>query len=260
MGQRLKTMARHKGVIRFTGTIDGLTYYESKYGPLVRKKAGPSSEQVKKEPAFQRLRENGKEFGNCGKATKLLRSVLMPLLKDARDYQVTARLVKLMTGIKNLDTSSARGERTVGVGITNAAAPDLIVGFDFNKAAPLSKVLKKPYTLNTGTGVIGIAGLKSKQDLDYPKGATHAKITGGWARMDFAATPGNGELILTNHVTLPLNGVLNNAVLTPVSLASGAGTDTDIFVLQIVFFQEVNGVEYSLKNGENNSMGIIGLL
>ncbi len=33
-------MAKNQGAIRFTGTIDGLTYYESKYGPLVRKKAG----------------------------------------------------------------------------------------------------------------------------------------------------------------------------------------------------------------------------
>ncbi len=250
-------MAKHKGVIRFTGTIDGLTYYESKYGPLVRKKAGPSAEQVKKDPAFQRLRENGKEFGNCGKATKTFRAVLMPLLKDARDFQVTPRIIKLMAAIKNLDTLSIRGKRNVGTGIVAPTAKDLIKGFDFNEAAPLHRVLKKPYTVNTGTGVIGITGLKPKQDLDYPKGATHVKITGGWARIDFAATPGKGELILTNQVILPLNGVLNNVVLTPVSLQGGSGKD--IFVLQIVFFQEVNSVEYSLKNGEFNSMGLVEL-
>ncbi len=250
-------MAKHKGVIRFTGTIDGLTYYESKYGPLVRKKAGPSAEQVKKDPAFQRLRENGKEFGNCGKATKTLRAVLMPLLKDARDFQVTPRIIKLMAAIKNLDTLSARGERNVATGILASTAKDLMIGFDFNEAAPLHRVLKKPYTINTATGVISIPGLKPKQDLDYPKGATHAKITGGWARIDFAATPGKGELILTNQVILPLNGVLTNLVLSPVSLHGGMGKD--IFVLQIVFYQEVNGVEYSLKNGEHNAMGIIGI-
>lgn len=250
-------MAKQKAVIRFTGTIDGLTYYESKYGPLVRKKAGPSAEQVKKDPAFQRLRENGKEFGNCGKATKTLRTVLMPLLKDSRDYQVTPRIIKLMAAIKNLDTLSARGERNVGNGIAAPAAKELIKGFDFNEVAPLHRVLKKPYTVNAATGVISIPGMKPKQDLDYPKGATHAKIKGGWARIDFAATPGKGELIFTNQVILPLNVVLNNVVLTPLSLPGGAGKD--IFVLQIVFFQEVNGIEYSLKNGEHNAMGILEL-
>jgi hypothetical protein len=248
-------MARHKGIIRFTGTIDGLTYYETKYGPLVRRKAGPSAEQVKKDPAYQRLRENGKEFGNCGKAVKLLRGVLMPLLKDARDYQVTARIVKMMTQIKNLDSISARGERKVAIGIGSAAAKELLKGFDFNAAAPLSRVLKKTYTVNTTTGVISIPGLKPKQDIDYPKGATHVKFTGGWAKVDFAAAPGQGELILTNQVTLPLNASSTNLLLTPVSLPSGLGVN--IFVLQIVFFQEVNGIEYSLKNGENNAMGVI---
>lgn len=250
-------MARQKGVIKFSGTIDGVTYYETKYGALARKKAGPSSEQVKKTPAFKRVRENCKEFGACGKATKLFRTVLRPLLKDASDFLVTSRLNKLMFAIKNLDSTSSRGGRNVGIGITNPAAKDLIKGFDFNEMAPLQRVLKKPYTLNTATGVISIPGLKPKQDIDCPKGATHTRITGGWVRVDFSSTPGQGELILTNQVTLPLNNVLNNIVLTPGSLPGGTGTD--IFVLQIVFFQEVNGVEYSLKNGEFNAMGVVGL-
>jgi hypothetical protein len=178
-------------------------------------------------------------------------------MKDASDFLVTGRLNKLMFGIKNLDTTSARGERNVATGIIAPAAKDLVKGFDFNLAAPLSRILKKPYTVNTATGVIGIPGLKPKQDIDYPKGATHVKITGGWVKVNFAAIPEQGELILTNQVILPLNGVLNNVVLTPVSLHGGMGKD--IFVLQIVFYQEVNGVEYSLKNGEYNTMGIIDL-
>ncbi len=161
-----------------------------------------------------------------------------------------------MAAIKNLDTISIRGKRNVGTGIMAPTAKDLIKGFDFNEAAPLHQILKKPYTINTATGEISIPGLKPRQDLDYPKGATHAKITGGWARIDFAATPGKGELILTNQVTLPLNAVLNNVTLTPVSLPNGTGKD--IFVLQIVFLQEVNGLEYALKNGEFNAMGIVG--
>ena len=250
-------MAKHKGVIRFTGTIDGLTYYESKYGPLVRKKAGPSAEQVKKDPAFQRLRENGKEFGNCGKATKTLRAVLMPLLKDARDFQVTPRIIKLMAAIKNLDTISIRGKRNVGIGIMAPTAKDLIKGFDFNEAALLYRILKKPHTVNTATGVISIPGMKPKQDLEYPNGATHAKITGGWARIDFSAAPGQGGLIITNQVVMEVNGILNNVVLTPVALHGGTGTD--IFALQIIFYQEINGVQYALKNGEFNAMGIVGI-
>ncbi len=252
-------MARQKGVFKFVGTIDGLTYYNSKFGPLVRRKGGPSREQILYEPSFKRVRENGMEFRSLGMATKLLRSVLRPMMLEASDFQVTSRITKLMSGLKNLDAISVRGERNVGVGITMAGAKDLIKGFDFNNMAKLDRVLKKQATVNINTGVIGIAGLKPKQDIACPKGATHARILGGWVRINFTPAPGEldgkGELIQTNQVVLPLNGVLNNVVLTPVALPGGVGKD--IFVLKIVFFQEVNGVQYELKNGEHNSMGIV---
>jgi hypothetical protein len=248
-------MGTQKGVFKFTGTIDGVTYYESKYGPLVRKKGGPSSEQVKKDPAFIRVRENGKEFGACGRATKLIRSVLRPMMKDASDFLVTGRLNKLMFAIKNLDTTSARGERHVATGIMSAGAKDLVKGFDFNAAAPLRRVLKKPYNVNTGTGVISIPGLVPQRDLDYPTGATHAKITGGWVRINFQDVI--AELIATNQIALPINGVAKNVVLMPVSVPGGTGID--LFVLQILFYQEMNGIQYALKNGEFNAMAIVEL-
>jgi hypothetical protein len=249
-------MATQKGVFKFSGTIDGITYYESKYGALVRKKGGPSREQLKKDPAFKRVRENGREFGGCSKATKLLRAVLRPLMKDASDFLVTGRLNKLMFGIKNLDTTSARGARHVAAGIVAQAAKDLVVGFDFNEMAPLRRVLKKPFTVNTSTGVTSILGLIPQQDLEYPRGATHAQFTGGWVHIDFGT--GLANLVSSNQVVLQLNGVSNNVVLTPVSLP--AGTGTDVFVLQIVFFQEVNGVQYALKHVEFNGMGVVAMI
>jgi hypothetical protein len=255
-GYKTDIMAIQKGVFKFTGTIDGVTYYESKYGALVRKKGGPSSEQVKKHPAFKRVRENGKEFGSCGKATKLLRTTLRPFMKEASDFLVTGRLNKLMFAIKNLDNTSARGERNVATGIKSPQAKDLVNGFDFNEMAPLRRVLKKPYTLNTGTGVITITGLIPQQDLDYPTGATHVRLTGGRARIDFGT--GLSELTGSNQAVLPLSDVLTTVVLTPVSLPGASGTD--MFFLQILFNQEINGISYPLKNGEHNSMCFIDLV
>lgn len=249
-------MARQKGVFKFTGTIDGVTYYDSKYGPLVRKKGGPTTDQVKNDPVFKRVRENAREFGSCSKATKLLRAVLQPMMKDASDFQVTGRLNKLMHAIKNLDNTSARGERNVATGITSPAAKDLVRGFDFNEMAKIDRVLKRPYTVNTSTGMISIPGLNPKEHFVFPASATHTKITGGWVRIDFGT--GLAELVSTNQVSLPLNGVINNVVLTPAALPGGVGGD--IFVLQIIFYQAVNGVQYALKNGEFNSMGVIELV
>ena len=246
-------MAKQKGIFRFTGTIDGLTYYDSKYGPLVRRKGGPTSKQIKTDPKFKRVRENASEFGSCSKATKLLRSVLNPLMHDASDFQVTGRLNKLMHAIKNLDNISERGERSVAVGMSFPTANDLAKDFDFNELAKMNRVLKKPYNVNTSTGVISITGLTPKKNLKYPANATHAKITGAWARIDFGS--GLSELQITNQVRIPLDGSVHNIVLTPSSVPASSGSD--IFVLQIVFLQEINGDTYVMKNGEFNSMAII---
>ena len=89
--------------------------------------------------------------------------------------------------------------------------------------------------------------------MKYPANATHAKITGGWARADFGTNM--AELQLTNQVVIPLDNAAHNIVLTPSSLPGSTGSD--IFVLQIVFLQELNGDTYVLKNGEFNSMAII---
>jgi hypothetical protein len=248
-------MARQQGIIRFTGTIDGLTYYNSKYGPLVRKKGGPTAEQMKEDPAFKRVRENGKEFGECGKVTKLIRSVLRQMLTESSDFLVTSRLNKLMFAIKNLDSISARGERNVAVGILSPRARDLIKGFDFNEGAPLRRILEKPMTANTSTGVMGIPGLIPYQDIDWPTGATHVKMTGGWMKIDFGT--GMAELVLTNKAVIPKNGAGNNIVLTPNSTPSGTGND--FFLIQLLFSQETNGIHYGLKNGEFNAMGIVGV-
>jgi hypothetical protein len=246
-------MARQKGAFKFTGTIDGVTYYNSKYGPLVRKKGGPTAEQVKKDPAFKRVRENGKEFGNCGKATKLLRATLKPMMIEASDFLVTGRMNKLMHALKNLDTTSARGKRTVAKGVSSPQAKNLIKGFDFNQDAPLSRVLKKSIAVSANTGTISVSGLNAKNDMDSPKGATHAKFTGAWLKVDFAKEKAN--IAVSNSVALQLNSTVRSVRLKPKTTPGGKGTD--IFVLQVTFYQEINGLQYSFKDGAYNSMALV---
>ena len=72
-------------------------------------------------------------------------------------------------------------------------------------------------------------------------------------RLDFA----NGvyDLQPSNVVNLPINAAPTNVVLTPAGAPAGAGTD--IFLLQMEFFQEVNAVQYSLKDGAHNSLTVV---
>lgn len=246
-------MARQKGIIKLKGKIGDLSFYKTQDGHLAREKGGVDASRIANDPAFVRTRENGAEFGSSATSGKTLRDALRTMLMTASDNRVTSRLTKLMTDIKNLDTVNARGERTVGTAIALAAAKALLKGFNFNNRAILGSVLFRPYAVDVATGVITLNGLVPINDIVFPGGATHMSIKGAWAKVDFANNI--YEVQLSNIVTVPLDATPNNMVLTPAAAPTLAGTD--LYLLQLEFFQEVNGVQYSLKNGAFNALSIV---
>ena len=246
-------MARQKGIIKLTGKIGDLSFYKSKDGFLAREKGGVEAERIKNDPAFVRTRENGAEFGSSASSGKLLRDTIRTMMQNASDGRVTSRLTKVMTQIKNLDATSARGERNVGVGIATPEAKALLKGFNFNDKAILGSILFNSYSVNTGTGVITISGLVPVNEINTPSGATHITLRGAWAKVDFAT--GESDVQETNVINLPIDATSTNVVLTPAAAPAGAGTD--LYLLMIEFFQEVNGNQYVLKNGAFNALSIV---
>lgn len=246
-------MARQKGIIKLKGKIGDLSFYKTQDGHLAREKGGVDASRIANDPAFVRTRENGAEFGSSATSGKTLRDALRTMLMTASDNRVTSRLTKLMTDIKNLDTVNARGERTVGTAIALAAAKALLKGFNFNNRAILGSVLFRPYAVDVATGVITLNGLVPINDIVFPGGATHMSIKGAWAKVDFANNI--YEVQMSNTVTVPLDAASNNMVLTPAAVPTLAGTD--LYLLQLEFYQEVNGVQYSLKNGAFNALSIV---
>lgn len=246
-------MARQKGLIKLSGKIGDLSFYKTKDGFLAREKGGVEASRIKNDPAFARTRENGAEFGSSASSGKLLRDSIRTMMQNASDSKVVARLTKLMTQIKNLDGTSARGERNVGVGIAVPQAKALLKGFNFNDKAVLGSILYNPYSVNVATGEITLNGLVPINDVSPTPGATHITLRGAWAKVDFAT--GETDVQETNAINLPIDATSTNAVLTPTSAPTGAGTD--IYLLMIEFFQEVNGNQYVLKNGAYNALSIV---
>lgn len=246
-------MAKQIGIIKLKGTIGDLSFYKTKDGHLAREKGGVDAERILNDPSFARTRENNSEFGGSARSGKLTRDNLRPISLNATDGRVVARLTKLMSQIKNLDTTSARGERNVGVAMATAQAKTLLKGFEFNKDALLSSLLFKPWALNTTTGVITIAGLAPALDIIYPEGATHVSLTGAYANINYAT--GVADVKLTNVQNLPITATSSAITLTPTAVP--AGTGAKLFLLKIEFFQLVNNVQYSLKNGAYNALRII---
>ena len=120
-------MARQRSIIKLDGTIGGITFYKSKDGYLAREKGGIPAERIANDPAFQRTRENGAEFGRAGKAGKVLRNSIRQLLQNVNDSRMVSRLTKEMVKVIQMDATNPRGQRNVIDG-----EAELLIGFDLS--------------------------------------------------------------------------------------------------------------------------------
>lgn len=81
-------MARQTGIIKLKGTLGDISFYKSSDGHLARTKGGVDANRIANDPAFQRTRENGSEFGRAGKGGKVIRNAIRVLLQNAKDKRV----------------------------------------------------------------------------------------------------------------------------------------------------------------------------
>ena len=140
-------MAKQDSLIKFKGAIEDLAFFKSRDGYQVRRKSGISGERVLSDPAFQRTRENGAEFGHGGRSAKYLRKSIRSLLLNVSDRRMISRLTQAMMRVVHSDPISGRGERNVLTGDLT-----LLIGFEFNQEAPLEKTLFEVFS-HTMTGL-----------------------------------------------------------------------------------------------------------
>lgn len=241
-------MAKFDGIFEIKGTLQGMSFYKSKDGLLIRKKGGIDKSRIKNDPAFQRTRENGAEFAHNAKMGQLMRKSVANLLSLAKDYRVSSRMSQAMSRIKNLDFDSPRGERKVWIGIESAEGKQLLRGFDFNLNSPFNSVFRAQYVLDTTTGSIEISSFNPATNLSIPQGATHASFSVAVATVDFELENYGTTYSLKENFAL-VDGVLD-LTLTPSEIPGGSGCTFFYFLIE--FFQELNGVQYPLKNNSHN--------
>jgi hypothetical protein len=133
-------MPKQKGLVKFEGTIDGLTFYKNSEGHFVRMAGGVSKTRIMNDPAFARTRENINEFGKNAKAAKFLRDTAGIMVVRAKDARTSNRLMQIFNKIKNMDDVSDRGQRKISIGITQPEGKSLLKNFDFNKNAQLRNI------------------------------------------------------------------------------------------------------------------------
>jgi hypothetical protein len=246
-------MAKQRGMFKVEGTVDEVTFYKSKDGFLIRQKGGVSADRMATDPAFARTRENQKEFARAGKAGKVLRNAVRPLLVNASDRLLVTRLFAEMMKVIKADATSDRGQRNVLDGEL-----ELLERFEFNETGKLSQTLFAPYAASidrvSGALSVAIPAFVPLNMLIAPAEATHFQIVsaGGW--IDF--TSGNNGMSIFSSDVLPIGSDLTAAI--DAAFAAGANSTQPLFLLLgIAFYQEVNGKNYSLKNGAFNALSIV---
>ena len=244
-------MAKLSSLFKFEGTVDDITVVKNT--GVVKRKGGLSKERIASDPKLVRIRENNAEFGMLAAASKTIRDAFGGLSQNIRVQYLTSRLSRVLTRIKNLDPTSARGYRKVAIGIQGAEGKNHLNGFSFNGTKSLTAILQKPYTLDTATGEVSIMGVAPAFDTLGGVGANSVGIKAYWAKIDFET--GQHVVSQTNEVKLALDTTITDVMLTHTTPPTGTGVD--VFVLSVVFYQTVNGVDYLLQNGAHNAADII---
>lgn len=245
-------MARQKGIIKLKGTIGDITFYKTQDGHLAREKGGIDASRIANDPAFQRTRENGSEFGRAGKAGKMLRTALRPLLLNSADGRMVSRLTQAMVKVIQSDLVSVRGLRNVIDG-----EAELLFGFEFNIRGKLGTTLFAPFvaTIDRVAGEIKVdlASFIPANMIAAPSGTTHFKIISGGAEIDFEAET---FVVATSETgILPWDGTAT-APISQVNAVTPASTKPLFLALGVEFYQEINGQMYPLKNGAFNPLSI----
>ena len=246
-------MAKQSGLIKLEGTIGDITFYKSKDGLLARAKGGVDANRIKNDAAFQRTRENGAEFGRAGSAGKVLRLAFRTFLQNCTDSRMVSRLTKEMVAVVKADATNPRGQRNVLDGEL-----EMLEGFDFNIEGKLSSTIFTPYvaTIDRVTGAlqVTIPEFSPGNAIAAPEGATHLRFVSGGASIDFEA--GVFETISSQSADIEITEAPVAAIDLVNQLAANS-VHPLFLVLGIEFFQQVNGVNYALKNGKTNALCIV---
>ncbi|AYZ35873.1 hypothetical protein EGY07_09975 [Chryseobacterium indologenes] len=131
-------MATYESLIKIKGAVGDLVFYNLNGKNVVRKKSGFNKKAFKKNASYEKVRQNSSEFGHCSKMGKIIRKSLDFYIKEAGDTLLYQKFAKLMTEIKDLDTISERGKRTVVNGLTTEKGKKLLKNFQMGKIENIS--------------------------------------------------------------------------------------------------------------------------
>lgn len=178
-------MAKQIGIIKLSGMIDDLVFYEHpEDGALVRAKGYKTGEQLAARESFKLTLDNASEFTHAIKCGQLLRQAFHPLLFPIADGKLSSRMNKVLLEIIQQDKVNNGGERVAYEGDLTQLA-----GFEFNQHLSLKDSLLAPFSIVEAPAenmiqvdIPSFVPQKVVQAAEYVK---NARLISGAAIIDF---------------------------------------------------------------------------
>lgn len=145
-------MAKAKGLLKITGKLGNLVFYELNGKLVVRERYGPSLETQDANPKFRAFQHQSSEFSQVSRASKLLRDGFRSLAHGVADTTYHSRMNEVLNRVKNLDVIHEKGQRTVQAGLETPEGRALLSGFECNRYASLPSEIRKAAKLASSTG------------------------------------------------------------------------------------------------------------
>ena len=247
-------MAKFKGILKFSGTIGGVTGVNSKEGFHIREKQNIAKSRYQKAPEYSSFRMNGRYTGMSSRMSMAFRQPIKLFGMVVSDARMYSRLNAVMRKILMSDPVSKKGEFTFTNGIATMTGKQALLDFEFNRSLAFDRVFKTAYLLDTASATLTLSGFVPKKALQWPAGATHAAMESGLLHFDFAK--GEGKFASSGPRVLSKNEAATDIVLSTAAPTAGEGL-TKVHFLKVAFSQEVGGVLYPLKGNEAGVMKVV---
>ncbi|WP_130736529.1 hypothetical protein [Flavobacterium sp. J27] len=243
-------MAKGKGIVQLTGTIQGLTFYLLDGKQVVRTAGGGfNGEAIKTKASMVRVRENSSEFKKCMQAVASFKQMLQPYLQLLKDGKLHQRLVRVFTQLKAFDITSERGQRTFANGLTTAIGRDLLCGYVLTQDGSLQNMLQQAYTFDGQNG------------LQVPHFNTSSLFMGTVASqmeivLRYVLVDANGDFSFIQSEKVAIDRSFSGDV----ALAVPPLTDYHSCIVVAIgrLFQEVNGSFYPISKGVMEVVEVMG--
>lgn len=107
-------MAKQRGIIRFSGKIEGRSYYNSRLGGALSRSIDPNlSERVKTAPEYALLRATAKEFGQCGKLAGVFKRNMGDNWRYIYPAMAVGKMTRYFVSLIQQDGAHAVGGRVI---------------------------------------------------------------------------------------------------------------------------------------------------